>query len=84
MHVTIDGKSETDIYNLNLISESAEEQLRPCLPPLMDEYKRLDFYVVTQLDVPWYRDIHYHCSCPELYKCGACEHAILSLDLSNI
>ncbi len=39
-HFDIDGKSEIDIYNL--ISEAAKEQLKPWLPPLMDEYKKLD------------------------------------------
>ncbi len=39
-HFTIDGKSETDISNL--IFESAKKHLQPWLPPLMDEYKKLD------------------------------------------
>ncbi len=39
-HFTVDGKSETDISNL--IFESAKDCLQPWLPPLMDEYKKLD------------------------------------------
>jgi hypothetical protein len=39
-HFSIDGKSKTDIYSL--ISEAAKEQLQPWLPPLMDEYKKVD------------------------------------------
>ena len=39
-YFTVDGKSETDISNL--IFESAKEQFQPWLPPLMDEYKKLD------------------------------------------
>jgi hypothetical protein len=36
------------------------------------------YHVVALLDKPWSSIIKYSCSCPEFYKCGACEHAILT------
>ena len=71
-HFTVDGKSETDISNL--IFESAKEHLQPWLPPLMDEYKKLDSDLYL-----WKRKESYQKAkvvsviayrCPLSYSCG--------------
>jgi len=71
-HFTVDGKSETDISNL--IFESAKEHLQPWLPPLMDEYKKLD----SDLNL-WKRKESYQKAkvvsviayrCPLSFSCG--------------
>ena len=69
---TVDGKSETDISNL--IFETAKEQLQPWLPPLMEEYKKLDSDLYL-----WKRKESYQKAevvrviayrCPLSYSCG--------------
>jgi len=71
-HFTVDGKSETDISNL--IFESAKEHLQPWLPPLMEEYKKLDSDLYL-----WKRKESYQKAkvvsvnayrCPLSYSCG--------------
>ena len=36
------------------------------------------YHVLTQQSTPWSSYIKFNCSCPDFYKCGACEHAIMT------
>ena len=61
-----------DYKNLALYPDAIEMDIDEIL-------KTLSYYhFVTLLDKPWSSIIQYKCSCPEFYKCGACEHAILT------
>ncbi len=36
------------------------------------------FHVVKRLEKPWSKEVQCLCSCPDFFKNGACEHAIIS------